>query len=89
MQLNVAFQTPLHIGKLFPFKDNVKNIQDSSHVINNIKCSNCNDDYIDMSKRILSIRVKEHRNSNGNSSCTNHVDRSSNILGECNNSRHC
>ena len=25
-----------------------------------------------MSKRILSIRVKEHRNPNGNSVCTNH-----------------
>ena len=72
VQFNVAFQTPLHIGKLFPFKDNVKNIQDRSHVIYNIKCSNCIDDYIGMSKRILSIRVKEHRNPKGNSACTNH-----------------
>ena len=45
VQFNVGFQTPLYIGKLFPFKDNVKNIQDRLHVIRNIKSSNCNDDY--------------------------------------------
>ena len=72
MQFNVAFKKPLNIGNIFPYKDNIKSVQDRFHPIYNIKCSNYNDDYIGMSKRILSIRVKEHRYPRGNSACTNH-----------------
>ena len=69
MQFDVAFQTPLHIGKLFPLKDNVKKVQDRSHVIYNI---NWNDDYIGMSKTIKIIRVKENLHPKDNSGLTNH-----------------
>ena len=62
VEFNVAFTTPLNIGKLFPFKDNTKNVLDKSHVVYNINCSNCETNYIGMSKRILSLRVKEHQN---------------------------
>ncbi len=32
VEFNVAFQTPMTLGKLFPFKDNVKNVEDRSLV---------------------------------------------------------
>ena len=50
----VAFQTPMSLGKMFPFKDNIKNVEDRSMVVYNIKCVACNAQYIGKTKRILS-----------------------------------
>ena len=57
---NVAFQTPYNIGKLFPFKDNIKNNKDLSYVVYNISLSHCGAEYIGKTDRIRAIWFKEH-----------------------------
>ena len=37
-EFNVAFQTPSTIGKLFPFKDNIKVVTEKSFVVYKISC---------------------------------------------------
>jgi hypothetical protein len=63
VEFNVAFQTPMNIGKFFPFKDNVKNAIDRSLVVYKVNCkaNGCLEDYIGKTKRILSIRLDEHK----------------------------
>ena len=53
IEFNVAFKTPNEIGKLFPFKDNIKNAKDKSFVVYRLKCEDCNASYIGKTKRIL------------------------------------
>ena len=40
IEFNVAFQAPMTLGKLFPFKDNIKNVEERSLVVYslNLKC---------------------------------------------------
>jgi hypothetical protein len=64
IDLKIAFTTPNEIGKLFPFKDKITNIEKQSLVIYKINCKTCNASYIGKTERILSHRIKEHKNSN-------------------------
>ena len=63
VDFNVAFKSPNEIGKYFPYKDQVKNIQQRSLVIYRLKCSmeGCNASYIGKTARILCHRIREHR----------------------------
>jgi len=72
VEFNVAFQAPMTIGKLFPFKDNIKKVEERSMVVYSLKCS-CGLEYIGKTERILIHRLKEHANCN-TSSCKQHVD---------------
>jgi len=64
----VAFKTPNDIGKMFPFKDNIRDVEKQSLVIYRIKCETCNADYIGKSKRILQLRIDEHNDEKKNQS---------------------
>ena len=57
---NVAYLTPKTNGSYFPSKYNIKRDMDKSMAIYNIKCTQCNAEYIDKTDRILSIRISEH-----------------------------
>jgi len=73
VDFNVAFQAPMTVGKLFPFKDNVKNANERSLVVYSLKCARCEVEYIGKTERILCHRLKEHKNSK-KSACKQHVD---------------
>ena len=68
---NVAFETPMNVGKMFPYKDTVNNVLDRSLVVYNLKCNKCEAQYIGKTERILSYRIKEHR-INSSSACKQH-----------------
>ena len=70
MDLNVAFQSPMKISL---FKDKIKNVEEQSLVVYNLKCRECGVEYIGKTERILCHRLKEHRY-NTNSACMQHVD---------------
>ena len=72
VDFNVAVQAPMTIGKLFPFKDNVKNVSERSMVVYSLKCALCEVEYIGKTERILCHRLKEYKNSK-NSACKQHV----------------
>ena len=59
------------IGKLFPFKDTVKNILDRSLVVYNLKCNKCDAEYIGKTERLLGYRIKEHQ-TKPESACKQH-----------------
>jgi len=63
VDFKVAFKAPNEIGKMFPFKDNIKETQKRSLVIYKIKCETCEAEYIGKTKRILKLRIEEHNNS--------------------------
>jgi hypothetical protein len=69
VNFNVAYQTPKTISSHFPFKDNIKKNEDKSLVVYNIKCKNCEANYIGKCKRILSYRISEHKKSSESSCC--------------------
>jgi hypothetical protein len=73
VEFNVAFQSPMTIGKMLPFKDNVKNVQDRSLVVYSLKCTTCGAEYIGKTERILCHRIKEHMN-NTNSALKQHLE---------------
>ena len=60
VELKVAFKAPNEIGKMFPFKDNIKDKRMQSGVVYHIKCETCNKSYIGITERILLLRIKEH-----------------------------
>ena len=60
VDFKVAYKTPNEIGKLFPFKDNIKKVNMQSHVIYKIECKVCKQFYIGKCKRILQHRISEH-----------------------------
>jgi hypothetical protein len=72
VEFNVAFQAPMTIGKLFPFKDNIKKAEERSLVVYSLKCS-CGHEYIGKTSRILAHRLKEHQ-TDKTSACKQHVD---------------
>ena len=45
VDMRVAFRAPNEIGKMFPFKDNLKKVEQKSLVVYKIKCETC-DGYI-------------------------------------------
>jgi hypothetical protein len=61
VEFNVAFQAPMTIGKMFPFKDKIKNVMEQSMVVYSFTCK-CGAEYIGKTERILHYRVKEHAN---------------------------
>ena len=71
VKLNVAFQAPMTIGQLFPFKDNIKQNKDKSLVVYQLKCNDCNASYIGKTSRRLARRLKEHATTEA-SACHNH-----------------
>jgi len=60
VDFNVAFKAPCEMGRLFPFKDKVKQVTSRSLVIYRINCMNCEADYIGKTERILCYRLHEH-----------------------------
>ena len=64
VDMRVAFRAPNEIGKMFPFKDNLKKVEQKSLVVYKIKCETCGECYIGKCERILLHRIKEH-NYNG------------------------
>jgi len=64
IDMKVAFKAPNEIDKKFPFKDNIKEIQEQSLVVYKIKCQTCNEIYIGKTERILAHRIKEHNSKN-------------------------
>ena len=60
IELRVAFKAPNEIGKMFPFKDNLKETYKQSLVVYKIKCETCGAAYIGKTERILAYRMKEH-----------------------------
>ena len=80
VEFSVAFKTPNTIGSMFPFKDNIKNILDSSLVIYKLRCKGskdeeCGQEYIRKTQRILRHRIKEHSRqaSYNKSACYTHT----------------
>lgn len=67
----MPFQTPFTIGKLFPFKDNIKKAMDRSSVVYWIRCKSCSCSYIGYTDRTLSQRVHEHE-TRPSSACYQH-----------------
>ena len=61
------------LGKLFPFKDNIKNVEERSLVVYSLKCEPCGIEYIGKTERILCHRLKEHKNNN-TSACKQHIN---------------
>ena len=74
VDFNVAFRSPNEIGKLFPYKDNIKNVESRSMVVYRIRCTNesCDASYIGKTERILCHRLKEHKY-NKSSACRQHA----------------
>ena len=72
VEFNVAFQAPMTIGSMFPFKDRVENVEERSMVVYCLQCNTCGDEYIGKTERILCHRLKEHRE-NVASACHLHV----------------
>ena len=68
----MAFQAPMSIAKLFPFKDNIKKVDERSMVVYELKCSTCGVTYIGKTERILCHRLKEHRDKSS-SACKQHI----------------
>ena len=75
VDFNVAFQAPMTIGKLFPFKDNIKTTEERSMVIYEVKCSTCGATYIGKTERILYYRIREHQDEKKSktSACKLHI----------------
>ena len=74
VEFNVAYQAPMTIGKMFPFKDRVKNVEDQSLVVYSLKCKTCAAEYIGKTERILSYRLAEHQKHGSSSSVRQHMD---------------
>lgn len=76
VEFNIAFKAPNEIGKLFPFKDNLKKVESRSLVIYKLRCKQCGVEYIGKTERILYHRIKEHQSSK-TSACREHTDKNS------------
>ena len=72
VDFKIAFTAPNEIGKMFPFKDNIRDKQYSSLVVYKIRCETCNQSYIGKTVRILAHRIKEHNNPNSESAIQTH-----------------
>ena len=72
VEFNVAFQAPMTIGKMFPFKDGTKKVMERSLVVYSLKCEECSAQYIGKTERIVFHRMKEHR-TKPDSSCFKHT----------------
>jgi hypothetical protein len=71
VEFNVAFQAPMTMEKMFPFKDKSKVNLEKSSVVYRLVCS-CGKDYIGMTQHILSIRMQQH-SSRKDSACFQHT----------------
>lgn len=74
VDFNVAFQAPMSIGKMFPFKDNIRNVEERSMVVYRLKCKACEADYIGKTERLLHYRINEHVRVGSSSACRQHMD---------------
>ena len=61
VDFNVAFKAPCTIGELFPFKDQIKKIEEMSKVVYKLTCETCKAENIGETCRILQDRVEEHK----------------------------
>jgi hypothetical protein len=73
IELKVAFKAPNEIGKLFPFKDNIKEKHAQSLVMYRLTCETCKQTYIGKTERILAHRIKEHLNPKKDSAIQTHL----------------
>jgi hypothetical protein len=71
VEFNVAFQAPMAMEKMFPFKDKSKVNLEKSNVVYRLVCS-CGKDYIGITKHILSIRM-QHHSRRKDSACFQHT----------------
>ncbi len=72
IEFNVAWQAPMKIESFFPFKDRLKDVLDRSCVVYSIHCKTCKKEYIGQTKRILRLRLNEHKTRN-ESACKKHT----------------
>ena len=72
VEFNVAFQAPMTIGKMFPFKDGTRKVEERSLVVYSLRCEKCDAQYIGKTERIVYHRMKEHRTKK-DSSCFKHT----------------
>ena len=72
VEFKSAFNAPKRIGRLFPFKDRIKEITSQSLVVNKINCKTCNGEYIGKTEQILVNRIKKHKNQK-KSACYQHT----------------
>jgi len=72
VDFNVAFQAPHTIGKLFPFKDKIIDLEERSLVVYSLKCETCQAEYIGKTERVLYHRLREHQKLKS-SACMQHV----------------
>jgi predicted GIY-YIG superfamily endonuclease len=72
VDLKIAFKAPKEIGKMFPFKDNIRDKDMQSLVVYRIKCETCGQEYIGKTERILAHRIKEHNNPKSESAIQTH-----------------
>ncbi len=63
----------MKVGKLFPFKDNIKEKHTQSLVVYRLTCETCKQTYIGKTERILSHRIKEHLNPKKDSAIQTHL----------------
>jgi len=77
VDFNIAFQPPMTIGSMFPFKDTVKVNNHKSLVIYKIKCKTCGAEYIGRTERILQYRINEHKSkaASNKSATKKHTDK--------------
>ena len=71
--MKVAFKAPNEIGKMFPFKDNIKENHLQSLVVYKIRCETCGQEYIGKTERILNHRINEHNNAKKDSAIQTHL----------------
>ena len=71
---NIAFKAPNEIGKFFPYKDRVKQVEHRSYVVYQIKCGEerCDATYIGKTSRILVHQLKEHQSNKESITCKQH-----------------
>ena len=72
IQSDVAFQAPMTIGKMFPFKDGTRKVEERSLVVYSLRCEKCDAQYIGKTERIVYHHMKEHRTKK-DSSCFKHT----------------
>ncbi len=73
VELKIAFKAPNEIGKLFPFKDNIKEKHTQSLVVYRLTCETCKQTYIGKTEGILAHRIKEHLNPKKDSAIQTHL----------------
>ena len=61
VDFNAAFTAPCTISDLFPFKDQIKKVEEMSKVVYKLRCETCGAEYIGKTRFILAKRIYQHK----------------------------